>query len=246
MIVSKSGGLTAGLLILAGLYQLTPLKQACLRRCRSPLGFLMAEWRDGLRGALAMGLKHGLWCAGCCWALMLLLFVAGAMNPVWIAFLTVAVALEKWPRLPAWLTRAYGAALLLAGAAVLLRPAVGGAQGPVQSNGMCLAELTSQENSKPKALTLQTVALPQVTSCGPGPVSEPGALARRGYSPGLLVGPVSASAQAVTLPAISTPQRDWSGAISKEILARSAPRSWRPSVNRAATLPGKPPGAGRR
>ena len=96
LIVSNSGGLTAGLLILAGLYQLTPLKQACLRRCRSPLGFLIAEWRDGLRGALAMGLKHGLWCAGCCWALMLLLFVAGAMNPVWIAFLTVAVALEKW------------------------------------------------------------------------------------------------------------------------------------------------------
>ena len=120
MIVSKSEGLTAGLLVLAGLYQLTPLKQACLRHCRTPLGFLMAEWRDGMRGALVMGLKHGLYCAGCCWALMLLLFVAGVMNPVWIVFLTLAVALEKWPRLPGWLTWAYGAALLVAGAAILL------------------------------------------------------------------------------------------------------------------------------
>ena len=120
MIVSKSEGLTAGLLFLAGLYQLTPLKQACLRRCRTPLGFLMAEWRDGMRGALVMGLKHGLYCAGCCWALMLLLFVAGVMNPVWIVFLTLMVALEKWPRLPGWLTWAYGAALLFAGAAILL------------------------------------------------------------------------------------------------------------------------------
>ncbi len=120
MIVSNSERLTAGLLLLAGLYQFTPLKRACLRHCRTPLGFLMAEWREGLRGAFAMGLRHGVYCAGCCWALMLLLFAAGVMNPVWILFLTVAVALEKWPRLPAWLTWAYGAALLFAGAAVLL------------------------------------------------------------------------------------------------------------------------------
>ncbi len=120
MIVSSSERLTAGLLILAGLYQLTPLKQACLRHCRTPLGFLMAEWRDGARGAFAMGLKHGLYCAGCCWALMLLLFVAGVMNPVWIVFLTVVVAMEKWPRLPICLTRLFGAALISAGAAVLL------------------------------------------------------------------------------------------------------------------------------
>ena len=119
-IVSSSEWLTAGVLILAGLYQLTPLKQACLRRCRTPVGFLMAEWRDGTRGALAMGLKHGLYCAGCCWALMLLLFVAGVMNPIWIVFLTLVVALEKWPRLPRWLTRVFGAALLSAGAAILL------------------------------------------------------------------------------------------------------------------------------
>ena len=120
MIVSRSEPLTAGLLILAGLYQLTPLKQACLRHCRTPLGFLMAEWREGARGALAMGFRHGLYCAGCCWALMLLLFVAGVMNPVWIVFLTVVVAMEKWPRLPIWLTRLFGGALISAGAAILL------------------------------------------------------------------------------------------------------------------------------
>ena len=120
MIVSSSERLTAGLLILAGVYQLTPLKQACLRRCRTPVGFLMAEWRDGMRGALTMGLKHGLYCAGCCWALMLLLFVAGVMNPVWIVFLTLVVALEKWPRLPGWIARLFGAALICAGAAILL------------------------------------------------------------------------------------------------------------------------------
>ena len=120
MIVSNSDWLTAGLLVLAGLYQLTPLKQACLRHCRTPLAFLMAEWRDGARGAFAMGLRHGLYCAGCCWALMLLLFAAGVMNPAWILFLTVLVALEKWPRLPARFTRLLGAALIAAGAAVLL------------------------------------------------------------------------------------------------------------------------------
>ena len=120
MIVSRSEPLTAGLLILAGLYQLTPLKQACLKRCRTPLGFLMAEWRDGTGGALAMGLRHGLYCAGCCWALMLLLFVAGVMNPVWIAALTLAVALEKWPQMPGWLTWVYSAALIAAGAAIAL------------------------------------------------------------------------------------------------------------------------------
>ncbi|MDE0060741.1 MAG: DUF2182 domain-containing protein [Defluviicoccus sp.] len=120
MIVSRSDWLTGGLLALAGLYQWTPLKEACLRHCRTPLGFLMAEWRDGVQGALAMGLKHGLYCAGCCWALMLLLFVAGVMNPVWIVFLTVLVALEKWPVLPAWVARLFGAILIGAGAAILV------------------------------------------------------------------------------------------------------------------------------
>ncbi|MGI9409131.1 MAG: DUF2182 domain-containing protein [Hyphomicrobiaceae bacterium] len=115
MILSRSNWLTAALLVLAGLYQLTPLKHACLNYCRSPIGFIMSEWRDGGRGAWQMGLKHGLYCSGCCWALMLLLFVAGVMNPIWIVFLTIVVALEKWPTLPARTTNALGGVLVVAG-----------------------------------------------------------------------------------------------------------------------------------
>jgi len=119
MILSRSDWLTAALLVLAGVYQLTPLKHSCLYYCRSPIGFVMSEWRDGVRGAWQMGLKHGLYCSGCCWALMLLLFVAGAMNPIWIVFLTIIVALEKWPRLPAWTTNALGVVLVIAGVSYL-------------------------------------------------------------------------------------------------------------------------------
>jgi predicted metal-binding membrane protein len=85
----------AVLLIVAGVYQFTPLKLSCLRACQSPLGFLIARWRDGWRGALRMGMEHGLYCLGCCWALMLLLFVGGVMNLAVIGALTVFVAFEK-------------------------------------------------------------------------------------------------------------------------------------------------------
>lgn len=83
------------ILVLAGVYQLTPLKQVCLRHCRSPIGFLITEWREGPRGALVMGLKHGGFCIGCCWMLMGLLFVAGVMNLVWVALIAIFVLLEK-------------------------------------------------------------------------------------------------------------------------------------------------------
>jgi predicted metal-binding membrane protein len=95
MIVSTSAALSAGLLLIAGIYQFSPLKRMCLARCRSPLAFLMGEWRPHVRGAFVMGLRHGLSCLGCCWALMVLLFVGGAMNLAWIAALSVAVAIEK-------------------------------------------------------------------------------------------------------------------------------------------------------
>lgn len=85
----------AAVLIVAGVYQLTPLKQACLRACQSPLGFLMRRWRDGWRGAIRMGMEHGVYCLGCCWALMLLLFVGGVMNLAVIGALTLFVAFEK-------------------------------------------------------------------------------------------------------------------------------------------------------
>lgn len=79
----------------AGIYQWTSLKYACLSHCRSPVGFLMAHWHPGRWGAVRMGLQHGIYCLGCCWLLMLLLFVLGVMNLVWIAALTVFVLAEK-------------------------------------------------------------------------------------------------------------------------------------------------------
>ena len=85
----------AALLLVAGVYQLTPLKHACLRTCQSPLAFLMTRWRTGGFGAFRMGLEHGAYCVGCCWALMLLLFAGGVMNLTVIASLTAFVAFEK-------------------------------------------------------------------------------------------------------------------------------------------------------
>ncbi|MDH5565795.1 MAG: DUF2182 domain-containing protein [Myxococcales bacterium] len=93
--VSTSALLGGSLLLAAGIFQLTPLKHACLRHCRSPLAFLLTEWRPGAWGALRMGLKHGLYCAGCCWALMALMFFAGTMNLLWIAGLALLMLVEK-------------------------------------------------------------------------------------------------------------------------------------------------------
>jgi predicted metal-binding membrane protein len=87
--------IAGALLIAAGLYQLTPLKRMCLDACRSPLSFLMRLWRPGRRGAWRLGLRHGLYCLGCCWPTMLLLFVGGVMSLAWIAVLAVVVLIEK-------------------------------------------------------------------------------------------------------------------------------------------------------
>lgn len=95
MLVSTSNLLGGGLLLVAGAYQWSPLKSACLSRCRTPLGFLLSEWRDGRWGALEMGLRHGMFCLGCCWALMTLSFVLGVMNLLWIAALATFVLVEK-------------------------------------------------------------------------------------------------------------------------------------------------------
>src|SRR6185503_18682511 len=90
-----SSRVSAILLVVAGVYQWMPLKHACLRTCQSPLGFLMARWRDGRSGAFRVGLEHGFYCVGCCWVLMLLLFAGGVMNVVVIAGLAAWVAFEK-------------------------------------------------------------------------------------------------------------------------------------------------------
>jgi predicted metal-binding membrane protein len=119
MIVSMSPALSAALLVIAGAFQFTPLKHACLRACRSPLGFLLTDWRDGLWGAARMGVRHGLYCLGCCWALMALLFVGGAMNLLWIAALTLLVAMEKLAPKGDILAKALGALMIGAGIARL-------------------------------------------------------------------------------------------------------------------------------
>ncbi|MEO6319903.1 MAG: DUF2182 domain-containing protein, partial [Polaromonas sp.] len=120
MIVSTSPLLTALLLLIAGVYQFSRLKQVCLSRCRTPVGFLLGEWRPGLKGAFVMGLRHGLFCVGCCWALMALLFVGGVMNLAWIAALSMAVAIEKLAPGGERLAAVLGLGLIAAGLVKLL------------------------------------------------------------------------------------------------------------------------------
>ncbi len=112
--------LTGGLLLLAGIWQFTPIKQACLRHCRSPVEFLTRRRRPGNTGALVMGLEHGTYCLGCCWFLMVLLFVGGVMSLYWIAGLALFVLVEKLFSRGIWFGRVTGAGLILAGAALLV------------------------------------------------------------------------------------------------------------------------------
>ena len=107
------------LLLAAGIYQLTPIKQACLRHCRSPLAVLSSHWRLGARGALRMGLVHGAFCMGCCWFLMGLLFFGGVMNLYWIAGIALFVLFEKTVPAGHWLSYATGVALFIWGAGML-------------------------------------------------------------------------------------------------------------------------------
>ena len=103
----------------AGVYQLTPIKGACLTHCRSPLSFLMIHWRDGNAGALQMGVRHGAYCLGCCWALMGVLFVVGLMNLVWVAALTAFVLVEKIGPAGARAARVAGAMMIVLGLLVV-------------------------------------------------------------------------------------------------------------------------------
>jgi predicted metal-binding membrane protein len=119
---SASPVLGGGLLLLAGTYQWLPLKAACLSHCRSPLGFFSNHWREGNRGALRMGVEHGTYCVGCCWALMALLFVAGVMNLLWVVLIAAFVLIEKllagsrmFRRISGGLLAASGLWMILAG-----------------------------------------------------------------------------------------------------------------------------------
>jgi predicted metal-binding membrane protein len=121
MMEAASTRFTAALLVLAGLYQLTPVKHACLRACQSPLGFMISRWRGGVSGAFQMGLAHGAYCVGCCWALMLLLFAGGVMNLAVIAALTALVALEKLAPFGRRAATITGALLIAGGVWTLVR-----------------------------------------------------------------------------------------------------------------------------
>jgi predicted metal-binding membrane protein len=112
---------SAGFLILAGAYQLTPFKRVCLRSCRSPVSFLLGRWRPGPMGAFRMGIDHGVYCVGCCWALMLLLFVGGVMNLFIIAALTTLVTIEKVARTGEQGRYAIGGVLIALGIWILVR-----------------------------------------------------------------------------------------------------------------------------
>lgn len=114
----RAGG---ALLIVAGLYQLTPLKKTCLVHCRSPLDFLMTHWRSGLGGAFRMGLQHGAHCLGCCWALMVVLFAVGIMNLVWVAAISVLVLIERTGPRGVLLSRIAGVALVIVGLSWIVR-----------------------------------------------------------------------------------------------------------------------------
>jgi predicted metal-binding membrane protein len=112
----------AATLLVAAAYEVTPLKDMCLDKCRSPLGFLLGSWRDGAAGAMQMGARHGAWCVGCCWALMASLFALGAMSVAWMAFVAGLIAIEKllpWRGLATWGTAAI---LLTLGVLMLTAP----------------------------------------------------------------------------------------------------------------------------
>ncbi len=116
---SRAGqDVAAATLVAAAVYQLTPLKDVCLAKCRSPLGSILSSWRGGHRGAFTMGTRNGLWCVGCCWALMASLFALGVMSVTWMALVAGVIAAEK--TLPWRRTATYATAALLLGLGILL------------------------------------------------------------------------------------------------------------------------------
>jgi predicted metal-binding membrane protein len=114
--------LAGGVVCAAAIYQLTPLKDACLSRCRSPFWFLLHSWRHGRLGALRMGASHGAWCVGCCWALMAMLFALGVMSVAWMAFVAALIAIEKLLPWRAVANRGIAVLLVVLGLAVAFAP----------------------------------------------------------------------------------------------------------------------------
>jgi predicted metal-binding membrane protein len=120
---NEAGAWVAGVAIVAaGIYQLTPLKDVCLRHCRSPIHFLAHGWRDGARGAFRMGFTHGLYCVGCCWGLMLVLFTLGVMSLFWMAVIAGLIFAEKILPRGEWLTGVIGIAFVALGLWIAVAP----------------------------------------------------------------------------------------------------------------------------
>ena len=113
--------LGSAILILAGIFQFTPLKQTCLKHSRSPLGFVLHHWKEGKQGALKMGIENGFYCVGCCWMLMVLLFVAGIMNLLWVALIALFVLVEKISPGIKWIPYVAGLVLIVYGVLLLVR-----------------------------------------------------------------------------------------------------------------------------
>ena len=123
-VMDNTARISGGLLLLAGLYQLTPLKHACLTKCRHPLTFILQSWRDGSIGAVRMGVEHGLFCLGCCWPLFVILFPLGIMNVAAMALITLVIVAEKSWAWGLWVSRLAAVFLIGVGAARIVFPSV--------------------------------------------------------------------------------------------------------------------------
>ena len=120
MMVANSPQLGGVLLVAAGIYQVTPIKEVCLRHCQTPLAFIATHWRSGIGGAFQMGFRHGFFCVGCCWVLMALLFVGGVMNLLWVAAIAIFVLIEKAAPFGLAVGRLAGVCMVLAGLAFVV------------------------------------------------------------------------------------------------------------------------------
>jgi predicted metal-binding membrane protein len=158
----RAGRWVAGAtLIIAAVYELTPAKEACLGKCRSPLGFLLGAWRDGPRGALGMGMKHGAWCVGCCWALMASLFALGVMSLVWMAVVAGVIAVEKL--LPWRRVALYGTTALLGVLGVMLVAVPGALPGltiPGTGSMPGMSHMSNTETPTPKQMPMSKMETP--------------------------------------------------------------------------------------
>jgi predicted metal-binding membrane protein len=152
-----------GLLVLAGLYQLTPLKDVCLAKCRSPLGFILTSWREGRLGAFRMGLEHGLYCTGCCWLLFVILFPLGMANIAAMAALTLLIFAEKVLPVGRGVARAAAVALIAYGALVLFLPQLLPTAAPAE---MPMSQVPRARSGHPMLVPQADRALSATDSCG--------------------------------------------------------------------------------